>query len=168
MANRKKFTDHARQNFLMALRETANVSEAARRAGISRRRAYDVRDVDPVFAAAWKDAVETAIDTLEAEAWRRGKEGWDEPVFYRGESQRDAEGKPVTIRKYSDRMLELLLKAHRPEKYRERFDHTVGDDRPVTVGDADKLTDEQLMAIAMGHPVSVRDIGRGLRGSRRR
>ena len=155
MANRKKFTDHARQNFLMALRETANVSEAARRAGISRRRAYDVRDVDPVFAAAWKDAVETAIDTLEAEAWRRGKEGWDEPVFYRGEIQRDAEGKPVTIRKYSDRMLELLLKAHRPEKYRERYDVSGLPLSAPTVADLPNMTDEQLLAIMTGSPVPV-------------
>ena len=53
-------------------------------------------------------------------------------------------------------------------KVTQRFDYTVGSDRPLTVGDADKLTDEQLMAIAMGRPVSVRDIGRGPRGSRRR
>ncbi len=155
MANRKKFTDHARQKFLVALRETANVSEAARRVGISRRRAYDVRNADPVFAAAWEDAVETAIDTLEAEAWRRGKEGWDEPVFYRGEIQRDAEGKPVTIRKYSDRMLELLLKTPRPEKYRERFDMRGLPPSEPTVADLPNMTDEQLLAIMTGCPVPV-------------
>jgi hypothetical protein len=40
---------------------------------------------------------------LEAEARRRAVQGWDEPVFHQGR-------KVGTIRKYSDRMLEILLK----------------------------------------------------------
>jgi len=65
-------------------------------AGISRRSAYEWRDADPSFAAAWKDAEEQAADLLEMEAWKR-----------------------ATTDK-SDRMLEILLKAHRPDKFTDR------------------------------------------------
>ncbi len=168
MANRMKFTDRARSQFLEVLAGTCNVTHAARSAGISRSRVYDIRKENAEFAAAWDEAEETAVDSLEGEARGRALEGIDEPIVYQGEIQRDRDGKPVTIKKYSDTLAMFLLKAHRPEKYRERFDHTVGGDRPLTVSDADKLTDEQLRAIAMDRPVSVRDIGRGPRGSRRR
>jgi hypothetical protein len=43
-------------------------------------------------------------DALEREAWRRAVEGFDEPVHYQGEVV-------GYVKKYSDRMLELLLKA---------------------------------------------------------
>lgn len=168
MANRIKFTDRARTQFLKVLARTCNVTHAAWSVGISRSRVYDIRKEDAEFAAAWDEAEETAVDSLEGEARRRALEGIDEPVVYQGTISTDEKGQPVTVKRYSDTLLMFLLKAHRPEKYRERFDHTVGDDRPVTVGDADKLTNEQLMAIAMGHPVFVRDIGKGPRGFRRR
>lgn len=58
---------------------------------------YEWRDDDPDFAAAWAEAEETAIDALEKVARDRATEG------------------------KSDRMLEILLKAHRPEKYVERY-----------------------------------------------
>lgn len=84
------------------------------------------------FHEAWDAAIELSADRLEDEADRRGVRGYDEPVIHKGiqafvrdaktgELELDAEGKPIplTIRRYSDRMLELLLKARRPEKFRE-------------------------------------------------
>jgi hypothetical protein len=112
MANRTKFTNHTREKFLTVLRMSANVSEACRACGVSRHGAYDVRDADPEFARAWEEAVSTATDALEREAWRRAVEGFEEPIHYQG-------AVVGYVKKYSDRMLELLLKAHRPEKYRE-------------------------------------------------
>lgn len=106
-------TDRARETFLATLRETCNVSEAARKAHIGRRTAYDWRDADAAFAAEWDDAEQEAADRLEREAWRRGVEGVDHPVTFQGEIT-------ATYKEYSDRMLELLLKAHRPEKFVER------------------------------------------------
>ena len=117
MSNRTKFTTHARARFIAVISETANVSAACRSLNISRRTAYDYREKFPEFAEQWDEAVETAVDKLEAEAWRRGHDGYDEPVFQGG----DQVG---VIRKYSDRMLEILLKGHRPNKFRERFEHT--------------------------------------------
>lgn len=88
-------TTHARKTFLAVLAERCNVSEACRTAGIGRATAYEWRDADPAFAADWAEAEEQAADRLERIAWERAESG------------------------ESDRMLEILLKAHRP-KYREK------------------------------------------------
>jgi lysophospholipase L1-like esterase len=106
------------EKFLSVLRKTANVSEAARATNIARMSLYSRKQTDPEFSAAWNDAVDEASDKLEQEAWRRAVEGWEEPVFYQGEEC-------GAVRKYSDRMLELLLKGHKPEKYRDRGDYRI-------------------------------------------
>lgn len=115
-------TDRARETFLSVLRETCNVSEAARTAGVSRTAAYEWKAADESFAAAWADAEEEAADKLEREAWRRAVDGTDKPVTFQGIIT-------ATYKEYSDRMLELLLKAHRPDKFIERLksDHTSSD-----------------------------------------
>jgi len=93
---RTKRTDRARETFLEAMRETCNVSHSARVAGLGRRTVYEWRDDDADFKAAWEDAEEEAADRLEKVARDRAIDG-------------------------SDRMLEILLKAHRPEKFVERL-----------------------------------------------
>lgn len=105
--------DRARETFLAVLAETCNVSDAARKAGIGRRTAYEWKAADEAFAAAWREAEEEAADKLEREAWRRAVEGVDKPVTFQGAIT-------ATYKEYSDRMLEILLKGHRPEKYTER------------------------------------------------
>lgn len=89
------------------------MSESATLAGIGRQSAYDWRRDDAEFAAAWDDAVDQAADRMEREALRRAVEGVDEPVYQGGELV-------GYVRKYSDTLLIFLLKAARPEKYRER------------------------------------------------
>lgn len=96
MANRSIRTDRARKAFLDHLAATCNVSEAARVAGFSRRSAYEWRDADADFASAWEDAENQAADMLEQVAYERATSG------------------------QSDKMLEILLKAHRPEKFVEK------------------------------------------------
>lgn len=88
-------TARARTTFLTTLETTCNVAESARAAGMGRSAAYDWRRDDAVFAADWEQALESAADKLEQVAFERAKEG------------------------LSDRMLEILLKAHRP-KYRDK------------------------------------------------
>jgi hypothetical protein len=96
------------------LADTANVAQACRAVTITRSTAYEWRAKSPSFSNSWDEAIETATDALEAEARRRGMEGVDEPVFQGGR-------KVGTIRRYSDRMLEILLKGHRPRVFSERF-----------------------------------------------
>jgi len=112
-------TDRARETFIETLAQTCNVSEACRASGISRTAAYEWRESDTDFATAWKEAEETAADRLEREAWRRAVDGTDKPVTFQGAIT-------ATYKEYSDRMLEILLKAHRPEKFVERVknEHT--------------------------------------------
>ncbi len=101
--------------FIEALRQTGVVTRAARAAGVGRTTAYDHYKTDPDFARAWDDALEDACDEMEAEARRRAVEGTEKPVYYKGEVV-------GTIREYSDTLLIFLLKANRPEKYRDSFD----------------------------------------------
>ncbi len=106
-------TDRAREKFLAVLRESCNVSEAARAAAIGRRTAYEWRDADQKFAAEWAEAEQEAIDKLEREAWRRAVEGVDKPIIHQGAIT-------GTYKEYSDKMLEILLKGHRPDRYTDR------------------------------------------------
>lgn len=102
---RPSATGRARATFLKELRETCNVSHSCRVAGMDRRTAYRWREADEAFAADWDEAEQEAIDHLEHVARKRAIDS-------------------------SDRMLEILLKAHRPEKYTERakLDVTVIDE----------------------------------------
>ncbi|RMD89771.1 MAG: hypothetical protein D6807_03020 [Alphaproteobacteria bacterium] len=101
------WTSRRRRLFLDALRASANVSAAARRAGMSRSAAYALRQSDASFRAQWDDALEEALDALEEELRRRALEGVEKPVFYGG--------KPCgTIRSYSDQLGMFLLKCRRP------------------------------------------------------
>ena len=137
---RTRMTNRVRETFLAALRETCNVSEAARTARISRNTAYEHRKADPAFAEAWDEAEQEAADKLEREAWRRSVEGTDKPVVYKGEIT-------GTYKEYSDRMLELLLKAHRPEKFKDRVsnEHMGKDGGPIAV--AETPASRRLLAV---------------------
>ena len=98
--------------FIEALRATGSVTRAAKYAGRSRNQAYHVRRQSEDFAAQWDDALEEATDLLDAEARRRAVTGTDKPVFYKGEVV-------GSITKYSDRLLMFLLRAHRPQVFRD-------------------------------------------------
>ena len=106
-----KVTAQARTAFLDKLRDTANVSLAAREAGHPRQTWYKFKEADPEFADAWADALEEATDDLEAVARRRAKEGFDRAVFYKGQIV-------GTVRDYSDQLMVTLLRAHLPPKTR--------------------------------------------------
>lgn len=105
--------------FLKRLCETGNVSASCRKAKITRAWAYETRDNDAAFAKAWDEALEIATEALEMEARRRAEKGIPEYAL--------VDGKRVMVsRKYSDTLLIFLLKAHRPDKYRDnvKVEHT--------------------------------------------
>lgn len=107
------FTENLKLVFLDVLRETCNVTLAAQACGISSGTAYRHRKEDIIFAERWDEALQEGIDLLEAKAHQRAFEGIDEPVFYQGMEV-------GSVRKYSDGLTMFLLKAHRPDKYRDR------------------------------------------------
>jgi len=86
--------------FLSALRNSGIVRLACELSGISRQTAYLHRRIDAQFAEAWEVALEEACDVLEAIALERAQQS-------------------------SDLLLIFLLKARRPEKYRDSFRVTV-------------------------------------------
>src|SRR6516162_10423180 len=115
-----KLTRVRQERFLKALADTGIVSAAAEMAGTSRTRVYELRKRDPAFAAGWEEAEERAADALEAEAWRRAVAGVPEPLVSAGKVVRDDDGRPIAIRRYSDALMIALLKARRPERFKDR------------------------------------------------
>jgi hypothetical protein len=107
--------------FLEALSLTANVTESCKRAGFGRDYAYEVRGKDTNFARRWDSALEEACDRMELEARRRAVDGIPRLKFHQGIAILDpATGSPYIEYEYSDGLLTTLLKAHRPDKYRDR------------------------------------------------
>ncbi|HEX2863050.1 MAG TPA: hypothetical protein VHN99_00665 [Deinococcales bacterium] len=128
MPNRTKWTPKKRAQFLTLLAEDPNVSRAAEEIGVARSWLYQQRNTDPAFAAAWDEAVEHAVETLESEVRRRAL-GWDEDVF-------NKDGEHTGARRvYSDNLAMFLLKAHRPDRYRDRSttEHTGPNGQPLEI-----------------------------------
>lgn len=122
-------TAEKREKFLVAYRETGNVTLSAQAAGVARSTHYKRWTKGKAYRADFEDARSEAADVLEREARRRAVSGTKEPVFYGGEICGH-------IRRYSDTLLIFLLKAARPEKYRERsnFNLNVADEPPKDEG----------------------------------
>ncbi len=112
--------------FFAALENGHPVRAACAMAGYARSCVYDWRKQDATFAERWKHALDIAGDLLEEEADRRGRDGYDEPVFYQGEERGQK-------RKYSDALLLARLKAIRPEQYREKITMPTMGQQNVTV-----------------------------------
>lgn len=100
----------AMDRFLERLAQTGNVMLSARAAGVPRRTVYRWRDKWSTFADEWGEALDEAVDTLEGVAWKRAA-------------------------KQSDRLLIFLLKAHRPDFYKERraLEHSGKDGETLVV-----------------------------------
>lgn len=137
-----------RERFLAQLAQVPNVTLACEVAGVSRRHVYRVKGEDADFRADWDEAIETACDLLEAVAFEVGATGVE-----RVRRRYDRDGKMIAEEREvirDTRILELLLKAHRPQKYVDRL--RVGADAPDTSQvDADIIAlAEELRALAAG------------------
>ncbi len=114
-----ELTPDRKATFLAELARHGIVARAARAASPHSERGCimsfrDERQRDEGFGAEWAEALEVAKGAVESELHRRGVEGWDEPIFG-GKYKETIVG---TVRKYSDRLLELRVKALLPH-YRE-------------------------------------------------
>ncbi|MEH6791753.1 hypothetical protein [Parasphingorhabdus sp.] len=114
-------TDRRKMMFLAELARHGILVRAARAASPRASSQYgavqtfkDERTRDEEFAAQWDEAMQAAEASVEAEIFRRAQEGWEEPIF----GGRHREKIVGTVRKYSDRLLELRAKALLPV-YRE-------------------------------------------------
>jgi len=151
MSEGRPITPEKLEQFLHHLSEMPNVTRAARLIGHARKVMYDIKNRDPEFSSAWDEALEEGIDNAEAMVHRRAFQGADRPLTHQGQITyqrdyaavdpetgqpypphlapllRDDLGQlvPATVKEYSDPLAIFLLKAHRPDKYRERSDVNV-------------------------------------------
>lgn len=148
--------DNWKDLFCAALAEVPVVQYACDAARIQRCTAYRNREADKEFRQAWDDAMEAGIDRAEREVYRRGVEGYYEPVIHQGRLQfvyerytteedgevkehyrqvLDANGQPVplTIRKHSDAMVAMWLKGRRKSVFADRTEITGADGGPLAV-----------------------------------
>lgn len=140
------FTPERREVFFQVLEDTCSPKQAAAAAGITRQTAFYHKANDPDFRSRWEKAIEVALDSLLDEAYRRGALGFDEPVIHQGRlaTQVDpetGEERPLTVKRHSDRLLEVLLKF--------RYGDQMADRLKVKVEDTG-LNAEALLAMPAG------------------
>ena len=126
MANRTTLTPEKKRRFIEELSQDANVTRAALVVKVSRFTLYRARKDDEKFAEAWTVAVDMGTDGLEDEALRRAYIGTDKPVTYQGKIT-------AVFKEYSDTLLMFMLKARRPEIYRDRQEIGAIGGGPVTL-----------------------------------
>lgn len=142
--------------FFAALENGHPVRAACAAAGYARRCVYRWRKDDADFAAAWAEAMAIAGDLLEEEADRRGRDGYDEPVYFQGE-ERGAK------RKYSDALLLARLKAVRPDQYRERISMPSFGQQNVTVVIRDFDSEDAMLRLVAEKKLTVDELPPRLR-----
>lgn len=77
---------------------------------VSSAMAAQTQDGDDEWQDLWDLSYAKYKEGLVQEARKRATDGWDEPVFHLGK-------KVATVNKKSDRLLEVMLKAHVPEEF---------------------------------------------------
>lgn len=103
--------ERAKRTFLQTLQETSNIAASCRAANVARKTVVEWRKKDTDFAESWDEAMEAGLDDLEQTARERAHD-------------------------VSDLLLMFLLKANRPEKYRETIQHQAsGEVRVVFTND---------------------------------
>lgn len=114
--------------FLRALECEPRIARAADKVGIARQTHYDWLRDDPTYRPRYHEALVRAGDALE-ELSLDLCYGWDEPVYH--------EGKVCgVIRRYDTRHIRDMLRAVKPDKYRERRELTGKDGEPLFPVDA--------------------------------
>ena len=104
--------------FVQALADTACVTEAAARVGMSPSSAYQLRRRPDAgsFRAAWEAALDHAVGRLADAALGRALNGVATPVFFQGEQIGER-------RRFDERLTMFLLRYRRPESYGAWLDH---------------------------------------------
>lgn len=107
-------------DFLAAYRMTGIIRASCVEARVSSNTVARMRKQSPAFEQAMMEAKDEAIDRMEAAALNRAVVGTTRTkgVYHQGKRVGEE-----TITEYSDTLLIFLLKANRPEKYRDSVDH---------------------------------------------
>jgi hypothetical protein len=140
-ATRTRTERWSRERWLDLFEWTGLVSDACEMLGVGRSTVYDERQRNEEFAIAWSDVELRSTERMEAEAYRRAVHGVTTPMVSAGVHVTD-------VQSYSDRLLEFMLKARKPEKYRDRVDvnHSGRIEKRVKI-DLARLDDDELDAL---------------------
>jgi hypothetical protein len=104
-----------KEKYLQGFAIDGTLTTGCRVGQVSPHQVYQWREMDDDFVLREGEARAQLADRLESEAIRRAYQGWERPIFQRGEQ--------VGVeRVYSDVLLKLMLTALKPEKFRERVD----------------------------------------------
>jgi hypothetical protein len=141
MANRTKRTLVKDSKFFATLAKGETVEKALRASGYKRVAVYEWRSADEEFRRRWEEAVDQAVELMEAEADRRTLEGAVKPVMYQGE-------KVGEVREYSYTLLIFRLKALRPSVYRENIRQEITGAGGGPIRHLREVSDEELEKIA--------------------
>ena len=147
-------TAELRARFFEHLAESCNVTLSAQAIGMSRGHMHNLRRNDKAFAKDWDNAIEIATDALEHAARKRAMDGYQRPIYQRGEL---VGYEPC----YSDQLMITLLKAHRPEKFRDKgFDLPPGSEIVISMktGKDDDDKDTGMVDVTPGAPEKVESI----------
>ena len=104
--------------YLRGLARLGTQTAACHAAHVDSRTVHVWREHDETFAMRERESKDAMADVLESEAIRRGVHGVQTPIYQAGKFV----GYKV---EYSDQLLTLVLRAWRPDKYRERVDLNV-------------------------------------------
>lgn len=107
-----------KERYLRAIGTAGTLAAGCRAAKVSHNTVYAWRETDQEFAMRENQARSSFADALEEAAVRRARDGIERPVYQQGQLV----GYETV---YSDALLWNLLKATRPEKFRERLDMNV-------------------------------------------
>lgn len=111
------------KRLLEAYAQLGTITHAAESAGVDRAMHYRWIDTDDQYGKEFQAASDRFVDLVRNAVRHRAIDGWTEPIVYKGEIQYvemlDKSGRPVrmpvTVLKFSDRLLELLAKGKVPE-----------------------------------------------------
>lgn len=123
--NGKERTEGWEEDFLNALRNSAILRTACTQAGVSSKIVSARRKSDPAFEEAYREALEEAIDAVESVAFTRAMKG-QKVVREIVEFDHRGQEKVVrreTVTQYNDRLIIMILKAHRKHLYGDHVDH---------------------------------------------
>jgi len=135
-----KLVKELKQVFCRSYARHGIISDGTVAAGITYRTYHKWRKDDELFNEDCKTAEAMANDLMEREARRRAIDGFERPIIYQGEVTGE-------YTDFSDALLTTLMKGNKPEKYKERTQHSGQIGRPLTL---DEETKEDVVSSILG------------------
>lgn len=130
-AKARRWTGKAEEIFFAELALTANITHAARRAGMTGHGAHERRRVDAAFAARWLEALDEGYAALELLMLDQSLHGAE-----RIETVRDADGnvkQEKSVRSFPHAIAMRLLQSHRETVERYRAMEAMRGDDPTAI-----------------------------------